>query len=281
MRISAALLVMVGLMSTAMADEPRYRPAVGTIATFRTLFATRVGGKEMVSGYVYRLTTIASNDTVSEATLTPLALLYRCAEGETANNCLQVQNYPNIMRDRDLVTVPIPPEISAGFTKIGKVTMHDFLRTSQVFPVPGPEDIHKTAKPQIGATPLFIETGVLDCDEAAIKPFFPLGATVTLSVPCKYTLERSQSRSDFIRDMRLTEDVTYDLSFAGRNQIAVPAGDLAVTSIKYKDAPAGQIKGEWALLENIGLSARSSGIVHYSNSANPTLILRELIKLGS
>jgi len=276
---------MLWLTGAAMADEPRYRPAVGTSATFRTLYTTRIGGKETVFGYVYRLTTTASSDTVFEATLTPLALLYRCPEGETANNCEQARNYPDVTRDGDLISVPIPPEISASLGKVGKFTGRDFIRASQIFPIPGAEDLRETAKPRISATPVFIQTNAIDCDDAAIKPFFPLGATATLSVPCKVTSERSQSRWDLIKDMSSTENITYDLSFAGRDHIAVPAGDFAVASVNYKATLAGQtgatVEGEWAVLEDIGLIARTAVLVHFPNSSNTTHLLRELIKLGS
>jgi hypothetical protein len=285
MRLGSTLLAMIGLMGTATADEPRYHPAVGTVATFRTLYTNLIGDKERTLGYVYRLTTIASNDTVSEATLTPLALIYRCNEGQMLSTCQQAPNYPDITRDGDLIIVPIPPEISASLAKSSKDTGRDFLRGSQVFPIPGAEDIGETAKPRIGATPVFIQTSALDCDDAAIKPFFPLGATATLSVPCKVTSERSQSRWDLIKDMSSTEDVTFDLSFAGRDHIAVPAGDFAVASVKYKSTHAGQTgptaEGDWEVLENIGLTARSSALVHWPNTSNTTHILRELIKLGS
>jgi hypothetical protein len=285
MRIGAALLAILGLMGTAMADEPHYRPAVGTIATFRTLYTIHIGGKETVFGYIHRLTTTASSDTGFEATLTPLALLYRCPEDETENNCKQARNYPDITHDGDLIIVPIPPEISANLAKIGKVTGCDFIRVSQAFPIPGPEDAGETDKPRIGATPVFVQTNTIDCDDAAIKAFFPLGATATLSVPCKVTSERSQSRWDLIKDMSSTENATYDLTFAGRDHIAVPAGDFDVASVKYKVTPAGPnsptIEGDWEVLESSGVVARGAVLVHLPNSTNTTHILRELIKLGS
>jgi len=285
MRVGAALFAMLWLTATAMADEPRYRPAVGTIATFRTLYTVRIGGNETVFGQLYRLTTTASSDTTFEATLTPLALLFRCPAGETQKNCQQAPNYPDITRDGDMITVPIPPGISANLAKIGKVTGRDFIRTSQVFPIPGAENIEETAKPRIGATALFVQTNALDCADAAIKAFFPLGAMATLSVPCKVTSERSQSRWDLLKDMSSSEDATYDLSFAGRDHIAVPAGDFDVALVKYKVTPQGQagptIEGDWEVLENIGLTARTAVLVHLPNSTNTSHVLRELIKLGS
>jgi len=282
--MGAALLPILGLIGTAMAEEPRYHPPVGWIATYRFLSTAHIGAKETTLGHVYRLTTTQSSDTGSEATVTILAMLFGCPERETGRLCSQARDFPGATRDGDIITVPVPPEIAADLAKIGKVSGRDFVRVTQEFPILGAENMDEIAKPKIGAAPLYIQTTKIACDDAAIKPFFPLGAAATLSVPCKMTNARSQSRWAPVTNTSTTDDVTIDLSFAGRDRIRVAAGDFDVASVKYKITPAAptgsSYEGDWQVIETTGSTARATSLVHFPDS-DTTRAIREMIKSGS
>src|SRR5215471_16790433 len=167
MRTAAVIATIVGLASSAAADNPHYLPATGTTVTFRLLVTVNSGGSEHTMGQVYRVTTTASDGTIAENTLTPLALIWRCPEGDTSSTCEQARHLPNPKRDGDLITVALPADVSSGLGKIGKLTVHDVFRFRQVFPIPGLQDTGEIAKPQIGAAPLAVQTTALDGDEAA------------------------------------------------------------------------------------------------------------------
>jgi hypothetical protein len=150
--------------------------------------------------------------------------------------------------------------------------------------MPGPEDIEETDKPKIADAPLYLLGSSVECDDALTKGFFPLGVAAQFTASCKITSERSQSRVPVIKDGKSSEDITTVLSFAGRDRIAVPAGDFAVAEVRYKSTPASgngaTIEGEWAVAENLGISVRNSALVHLPNSQNTSHLTRELLKLG-
>jgi hypothetical protein len=278
-----ALAALVGLGSPAAADNLHYLPAAGTSVTFRLLITVGSGSSERTAGNIYRVTTTASDGTVAENTLTPLALVWRCPDGDASIGCDQARKLPNPSREGDLITVQLPAEVSSALGKIGKLTVRDVFRFSQVFPIPGLLDASETAKPQIGTTPLVVQSTALDCDEAALKSFFPFGAIARLTVPCKFTAETSQSRVAGIKDGRTTSDLKYDLSFAGHEQVAVPAGSYEVAVIKFKSMPAsgdGPVtEGVWEFAQTLGFTAKYSSLTHAPNSTTTTRIVRELIKV--
>jgi len=283
MRTAVVIAAIVGLAGSAAADNPHYLPAAGTSVTFRLLVTVNSAGSERTMGQVYRLTTTASDGTIAENTLTPLALVWRCPEGDTSASCEQAQRLPNFRREGDLITVALPADVSSALGKIGKLTVHDVFRFRQVFPIPGLLDTSETAKPQIGAAPLAIQTTALDCDEAALKRFFPFGATARVTAPCKLTAETTQSRVAGIKDGKTTSDVNYELSFAGHEHVAVPAGSYEVAVIKFKSTAAsgdGPVtEGEWEFAENLGFSVKYSSLTHFPNSTSTSRIVRELIKV--
>ena len=282
MRTWMALAAIVGLSGTAAAQNSHYLPPAGTTVTFRLLVTVNSGGSEHTAGPVYRVTTTASDGTIAENTVTPLALVWRCPDGDTSAGCEQAQHLPNSRREGDLITVPLPADVSSALGKIGKLTVRDVFRYSQVFPVPGLLDVSEIAKPQIGATPLVIQSTALDCDESALKPFFPFGAVAKLTIPCKFTVETSQSRVPGIKDGRSTSDLKYELSFAGHEQVAVPAGSYEVAVIKFKSTHAsgdGPVtEGVWEFAQTLGFTAKFSSVTHAPNSTTTTRIVRELIK---
>jgi hypothetical protein len=276
------LAAIVGLAGSAAADNPHYLPAAGTSVTFRLLVTVTSGGSEHTVGQVYRVATTASDDTVAENTLTPLALVWRCPDGDTSSGCEQARHLPTSKREGDLITVQLPADVSSALGKIGKLTVHDVFRFRQVFPVPGLLDTSEIAKPQIGTTPLVVQTTALECDEAVLKPFFPFGAVAKITVPCKFTVETSQSRLASIKDGSHTSEVNYELSFAGHEHIAVPAGSYEVAVIKFKSTPAsgdGPVtEGEWAFVQNLGFTAKYSSLTRLPNSTTTPRVVRELIK---
>lgn len=279
-----ALALSAGLMPAA-AEEPRYVPAAGTAATYRLTTVMTVNGREMTAAQIYRVTITASDGVTAEGTITPLALVYRCPADETSKDCRAAPHFPGATRDGDVVTIPVPAEIGAKLAKLSKFTAHDFLRVTQAFPMPGPEDIEEIDKPKIADAPLYILGSAVECDDALTKGFFPLGVAAQFSVSCKTTSERAQSRVPAIKDGKSSEDFTMALSFAGHDRIAVPAGDFAVAEVKYKStsAPGGHgvfVEGEWAVAENLGISVRNSALVHLPNSQNTSHLTRELIKLA-
>lgn len=282
--MTVSALALLALLSPAEADEPRYVPAAQTEATYRLLFTISFGGHETTLGQIYRMTVTASDGKTAEGTITPLALIYRCPGEETSKDCQQARNFPGMTRDGDMITMPVPPEIAANLGKLGKITAHDFLQATQVFPMPGPADTENVDKPSMGEKPLFLQTTSVECDESLTKGFFPLGVAAQFTVPCKTTLERSESRLPAAKDGKFSEEMKMALSFAGREHIAVPAGDFAVAEVKYKSAPvsgnATSAEGEWAIAENLGISVRNSVLVHFPNSQNTTHLTRELLKLG-
>src|SRR5215813_14433377 len=105
MRTWMVLAAIVALTGSAAADNPHYLPATGTTVTFRLLVTVNSGGSERTMGQVYRVTTTASDGTIAENTLTPLALVWRCPEGDTSSICEQAQRLPNFRRDGELITV--------------------------------------------------------------------------------------------------------------------------------------------------------------------------------
>jgi hypothetical protein len=278
-----ALALFAGL-SPAAADEPRYVPAAGTVATYRLLSELNMNGRVTTVGQVYRLTVTASDGITDEATITPLALIYRCPADDTSKDCRAAPHFPGASRDGDMITIPVPAETAAKLAKLGRITARDFIRYAQVVPMPGPENIEEVDKPKIGDAPLYVLGVVIECDDALTKGFFPLGVAAQFSVSCKNTNERSQSRVPVIKDGKSSEDYTMALSFAGREQIAVPAGDFAVAEVKYKNTPASgngaAVEGEYGFAENLGLSVRYSALVHFPNSQNTSHLTRELLKLG-
>jgi hypothetical protein len=283
MRTGLVIATIVGLACPAAAENPHYLPATGTTLTFRLLVTVNSGGSERTMGQVYRLTTTASDGTVAENTLTPLAVVWRCPEDDKSSTCEQARHLPDARRDGDLITVALPAEVSNALGKIGKLTVWDVFRFRQVFPFPGLQDTGEVSKPRIGDTPLVIQTTALDCDEAALKPFFPFGATARVTVPCKLTVETAQSRVSALKEGKSTSEVKYDLSFAGHEHVAVPAGSYEVAVIKFKSTPAsgdGPVtEGEWEFAQNLGFSVKYSSLTHFPNSANTSRIVRELIKV--
>lgn len=283
MRIGLMLAAMLALIGSAAADSPRYLPAVGTTATFRLLVTTGAGGGEHTAGQIYRVTITANDGTTAEGTLTPLALVWHCPDGDTSITCKQAQNLTNTRREGDLITAPLPADISSELGKVGKMTLRDLLHVTQVYPLPGLEDVGETVKPQIGSAPLAIQTTALDCDETALGPFFPFGAAARATVACKLTVETSQSRLAAVKDARNTSDVTYELSFAGHEHIAVAAGTYEVAVIKFKNSPTsgeGAVtEGEWEFVENLGFSAKFSALTRPPKSTYTIRVVRELIKV--
>jgi hypothetical protein len=278
-----ALTLSAGLAPAA-AEEPRYVPAAQTVATYRLTTVSTINGREITAAQIYRVTVTASDGSTAEATITPLALVYRCPADETSKDCRAAPHFPGASRDGDMVTIPVPQEVGANLAKLSKLTARDFLRVTQVFPMPGPEDIEEVDKPKIGDAPLYLLGSAIECDDALTKGFFPLGVAAQFSVSCKTTSERAQSRVPAIKDGKSSEDFTMALTFSGRDHIAVPAGDFAVAEVKYKSTPASGhgvfVEGEWAVAENLGISVRNSALVHLPNSQNTSHLTRELIKLG-
>jgi hypothetical protein len=283
MRIARVLAVLLALGSPAAADNPRYRPAVGAAVTFRLLVTVSTNGYTETFGQIYRVETTADDGTVVEGSLTPLALVWRCPDADMSTVCNQAQSLPNARRENDLVVAPLPPDISSELGKIGKVAIRNILHVTQVLPIPGLQDLSEMAKPEIGATPLAIQRTALVCDDAALRPFFPLGAVARVMVPCKMTIEMAQSRIAAAKDGKYSHDVTYDLSFAGREHVTVPAGAYDVAVIKYKStggfADGVVTEGEWEFIESLGISAKFSALTRSPNSTNTTRIVRELIKV--
>jgi hypothetical protein len=177
----------------------------------------------------------------------------------------------------------VPAEVSSELGKIGRMTVRDLLHVTQVYPFPGLEDASETARPQIGTAPLSVQTTALDCDEAAMRSFFPLGTVAQVTVPCKLTVEVAQSRVTGLRDAKQSHDVTYDLWFTGHEHMSVPAGAYEVAMIKFKSTGSpgeGAVtEGEWAFIESLGVSAKYSAVTRFPNSSNSTRIVRELIKV--
>jgi hypothetical protein len=284
MRICTLLVATLGLIGSASADSPRYLPAAGTTVTYRLLLTLESGGAEHTYGQVYRLTTTANDGKIAENTLTPLALVARCPDADTSLTCQQLRNLPNSHRDGDLTTVPLPADISSELAKIGKLTLRNFLSIRQVFPLPGLQDTGEVAKPWIGATPLAIQTTAAECDDEALKPFFPFGAAPQLTVPCKMTIETSQSRLAPLKDGIHTQDMKYELTYGGRQRVVVPAGAYDVAVIKFKSASASAegpvTEGEWSFADNLGFSVKYSAATRSPASPVVTRIVRELIKVG-
>ena len=281
MRIGMVLASVLGLISPAAAENARYLPAVGTTATYRVLVTAGSGSSEQTLGQVYRVKITAADATMAQGQLTPLALVWRCPAGDKSIGCQQAQNVPNFSRDGDLITVALPADVSSGLAKIGRLTIRDFLNVTQVLPIPGLQDMSEIAKPRLGTTPIMVQTTTTDCDEAALKPFFPFGAVAKATVLCKVTNETSQSRFASIKDGKTTYNATYDLSFAGREHVAVPAGTYEVAVIKFKatsdTGPASE--GEWEFVQDLGISAKFSSIIRFPNSTTTTRAVRELIKV--
>jgi hypothetical protein len=252
--------------------------------TYRLLVTLDSGGSEHTYGQVYRLTTTANDGSIAENTLTPLALVARCLDGDTSLTCQQLRNLPNASRDGDLMIAPLPADISSELAKIGKLDFRDFLRFRQAFPIPGLQDTGEIAKPQIGRTPLAVQTTATECEDQALQPFFPLGATARLTVSCKTTIETSQSRLAPLKDGSHTQDVKLELSFAGHEHVAVPAGSYDVAVIKSKaTAASGEgpaTDGEWSFVEKLGFSAKHSTVTRSPSSPVATRTVRELIKVG-
>ena len=77
--------------------------------------------------------------------------------------------------------------------------------------------------------------------------------------------------------------MTYDLSYAGREHVAVPAGSYEVAVIKFKSAPSsgeGAVtEGEWEFVESLGVSAQNSALTRFPNSLNTSHSVRELLKV--
>src|SRR5499427_2903835 len=99
MRTAVLIATIVALAGSAAADNPHYLPAAGTSVTFRLLVTVNSGGSERTMGQVYRLTTTASDGTIAENTLTPLALVARCPDADTSLTCQQLRNLPDSHRD--------------------------------------------------------------------------------------------------------------------------------------------------------------------------------------
>jgi hypothetical protein len=283
MRIGAALAVFLILGGPAAADSPRYRPAPGMSFTYRMMVTVNAGGQERTAGQIYRVKTAAGDGATVDGTVTPLALVWFCPEADTSVPCKQGQLMPNARREGDLVVAPVPADISSELAKIGRMSVRDLLHVTQVYPFPGLKDTSEMEKPQFGATPLSVQTTVLDCDEAALRPFLPAGAAAQVTVPCKMTVEVAQSRATGLRDGKQTNDVNYELSFAGHEHIAVPAGSYEVAAIKFKSTGGlggnAVTEGEWDFIESLGVSAKYSALTHFPNSSNSSRIVRELIKV--
>jgi hypothetical protein len=283
MRIGLMLAAMLVPIGSAAADNPRYLPAVGTTATFRLLVTTDSGGNERTVGHIYRVAITANDGTTAEGTLTPLALVWHCPAGDTSITCKQAQYLPNASREGDLLTAPLPADISGELGKVGKMTLRDLLHVTQVYPLPGLQDLGEIEQPRIGSLPLAIQTTAQDCDEAALRPFFPFGSAARATVVCKMTVEVSRSRLAAVKDARNTHDVTYELSFAGHEHIAVPAGAYEVAVVKFKstaDSGDGAVtEGQWEFVENLGFSAKFSSLTRFPKSTNTSRIVRELIKI--
>jgi hypothetical protein len=283
MRTGLALALLLALGGAAAADSPRYRPALGTTATFRLLVTVAMSGYSESFGQIYRVKVTSDDGAIVEGSLTPLAAVWRCPDGDTSTACKQAQSIPNARRENDLVVAPLPADVSSALGKIGRVAIRDILHVMQVFPLAGLRDASDTVRPEIGATPVSVQSTALDCDEAALRPFFPFGAVAQVSVPCKMTVEMTQSRIAGAKDGKYSQDVTYDLSFAGHEHVVVPAGAYEVAVIKFKSTAgvtAGAVtEGEWEFIESLGLSARFSALTRMPNSTNTTHIVRELIKV--
>jgi hypothetical protein len=283
MRIALVLGALVALAGSAAAESPRYRPAVGTTATFRLLVTVSMSGYAETFGQIYRVKTTADDGTIAVGTLTPVALVWHCPGGDTSTVCKQAQALPDTRREDDLIIAALPGNISDELGKIGKVAVRDILHVAQVLPIPGLRDPGELVHPEIGATPLSIQSTGLACDDAALRPFFPFGAVARATVPCKMRVEMAQSRVAGAKDGEYAHDVTYDLSFAGREPVTVPAGTYEVAVIKFTStggfADGVVTDGEWQFVESLGISARFSALSRSPNSTNTTRIVRELIKV--
>lgn len=252
-------------------------------ATYRQLVTVRASGHEQTLGHIYRVKIMSNDGAIAKGTLTPLAVVWQCPDSNTSTICKQARLFPDARREGDLLTTSLPEDISSELGEIGKMAIRDLLHVTQVFPFPGPQGEGDTDKPRFGTAPLSIQTTALDCDDAALKPFYPFGAVARVSVPCKLTVEVAQSRLSGLKDAKYTHDVTYDLSYAGREHVAVLAGSYEVAVIKFKSAPSsgeGAVtEGEWEFVESLGVSAKNSALTRFPNSPNTSHSVRELLKV--
>jgi hypothetical protein len=283
MRIALALAALLALGSSAAADSPRHRPPLGAAFTFRLLVTVSVDGFSETFGQIYRVNTTADDGTITEGTLTPLALVWRCPGDDTSTVCKQAQALGNVRREDDLIIAPLPEDISGALGRIGKVAVRDILNLTQVLPIPGLRDPSDVVKPEIGPTPLSVQSTALACDDGALRPFLPFGAAERATVPCKMSVEVAQSRVPGAKDGKYAQDMTYELSFAGRDRITVPAGSYDVAVVKFKStggfAEGVVTDGEWQFIESLGISARYASLTRSPNSSNTTRIVRELIRI--
>src|SRR5262249_29733100 len=155
--IGLALATMLASIGTAAGDEPRYLPPAGMTATYRVLVTVRTSGQEHTQGQIYRVKITSNDGTMAQGTLTPLAVVVQCPENDTSGGCKQARLLPNAHREGDLLTAPLPEEVSGALGKIGKMTIRDLLHVTQVVPFPGPKETGDTDKPQFGTEPISVQ----------------------------------------------------------------------------------------------------------------------------
>src|SRR5262245_42066828 len=102
MRIGAVLAMLLALAGPAAAEEPHYRPALGTTSTFRLLVTVGIDDYAETFGTIYQVKITADDGAIAEGSLTPLALVWLCPDGGASTVCKQAQSLPNAHRENDL-----------------------------------------------------------------------------------------------------------------------------------------------------------------------------------
>jgi hypothetical protein len=283
MRVLAAVAWLLALIGSAAADEPRYAPAAGTKLTYRVVSSSTLpSGEALTFGDIHRLAITASDGRAADGAVTPLAILRGCPDSQTSKDCRQARNFPDIAREGDVIIVPVPDAIGAEIAKVAKAHTREIFEVSQTVPIMGARDIEEVDKPEIGATPLFLINAGMACDETLLDGFFPLGKTEQVAVPCTSTIERAQSRLPMAKDFKNTTGVTYHLNFAGRHHISIPAGEFESATIKFKIDGGDKgptVDGQIEIIEELGVSARSTTTIQPPNSTSVTKTERVMVKV--
>ncbi len=287
MRWLMSLAAMLALADAAVADEPRYAPAVGTVITERVLTTAAATGR--TTGMIYRVTTTEGDGTYgvlpgtfSVGRITPLANLIRCPAADTSKDCRQARNFPGATSDGDMVTIPIPPAIAAEAAKTA-LTVNRYLFEGMLAMVfLDAKDLDEIEHPEIGAEPLYVFSTARQCDLEALASFFPLGRMPSATVRCRVEIGRERNRVPGAKDTLAQHDALHQLTFAGRSRKATPAGEREVALITYTVAgsegspPA---EGSIEIIEDLGIASR-----HLVNTGPPDhplgTGLREVLKIG-
>jgi hypothetical protein len=253
------------VLPPARADEGYKPPPVGAQMTYRMISTTKSGDQSITTGQVYTYTITAVDGARSEGTIRPVALIYGCAADDKRPDCIVASRIAGAKRDGELLTVPVPDAVADNLAKQSRYAGRYFIVAERTFPMPGPKNPDDLENAEIGDTPIFLMSTRLDCDDAPLKEFFPLGKTPKVTLNCQNGVSRSRSRIAGVGDVARDEQMAMELTALGSDKQKLPSGEWDVQKIGVRFIPADEpnthFDGEYDIALDVGMPVRTHTVV--------------------